>query len=111
MRKGKGWPSFAPFPGTELPTRTDRAGTHVMRLPSREVEFTPITDAVINKLIKQGKPKRHDHRQSSWLIAGGVWMWCYRCGAIRLNRKYEIEGGKVRTKWIRPTGPDGKNPA
>lgn len=49
------------------------------------------------------KPKRHDHRQSLWLIAGGYAAWCYRCGAWRIN--------EPRVKWVRPTGPDGPNPA
>jgi len=46
--------------------------------------------------------KRHDHRQSIWII-GGMWLWCYRCGALRENIK--------ESKWIRPTGPTGTNPA
>lgn len=47
--------------------------------------------------------KRHDHRRSLWIIAGGILLWCYRCGAWRVNAE---EG-----KWHRPTGPDGPNPA
>lgn len=47
--------------------------------------------------------KRHDHRQSTWCIAAGEMLWCYRCGAIRMNRL----GGR----WERPTGPNGQNPA
>lgn len=45
---------------------------------------------------------KHDHRRSIWLIAGGHIIWCYRCGAWRMN-------GPGR--WYRPTGPKGKNPA
>lgn len=48
-------------------------------------------------------PVRHDHRRSMWLIAGGYWIWCYRCGAIRRNG--------VKDRWVRPTGLDGPNPA
>lgn len=47
---------------------------------------------------------RHDHRQSTWLIAGGLVVWCYQCGAWRLN----FGDG---TKWQRPSGIGGENPA
>jgi NMD protein affecting ribosome stability and mRNA decay len=48
------------------------------------------------------KKKRHDHRQSLWIIGigAGQLTWCYRCGAIHDGQK-----------WTRPTGPDGENPA
>lgn len=46
---------------------------------------------------------KHDHRQSTWLIAGGHIIWCYRCGAWRQNM--------VKTVWHYPTGKNGKNPA
>lgn len=46
---------------------------------------------------------KHDHRQSIWIIAGGAIVWCYRCGAWRLNGP--------NSYWQRPTGPKGKNPA
>lgn len=49
--------------------------------------------------------KRHDHRDSTWLIAGGDIIWCYRCGAWRVNQP-----GRM-FKWHRPTGLDGDNPA
>ena len=48
------------------------------------------------------KVQRHDHRRSIWAIAGGAIIWCYRCGAWKLN------GGKP---WHRPTGLRGENPA
>lgn len=53
------------------------------------------------------KPRRHDHRQSLWVLGAGnaSWLWCYRCGAIRPNRP-----GREYT-WSKPTGLDGKNPA
>lgn len=51
------------------------------------------------------KTKRHRHEQSMWLIAGGYWMWCYQCGAIRGNYK-----GAER-RWEKPTGIGGINPA
>lgn len=50
------------------------------------------------------KPKRHDHRQSLWLIAGGFLLWCYRCGAFRDN----LPG---KRPWHKPTGLTGDNPA
>ena len=48
--------------------------------------------------------KRHDHRQSLWIIAGGNLLWCYRCGAFRVNRA-------GRELWHKPAGPNGQNPA
>lgn len=48
--------------------------------------------------------KKHDHRQSLWIIAGGHILWCYRCGAWRMNSAEKMP-------WHRPTGPDGENPA
>jgi hypothetical protein len=51
-----------------------------------------------------GQKARHDHRQSLWIIAGGALLWCYRCGAWRVNK-----AGRMR--WHTPTGPRGKNPA
>jgi hypothetical protein len=47
--------------------------------------------------------KRHDHRQSLWIVCGGLVLWCYQCGAWRLNTK---DG-----KWYRPVGVGGENPA
>lgn len=49
------------------------------------------------------KKKRHDHRRSTWIIAGGALLWCYCCGAWRLNEK--------GAKWHRPTGDEMDNPA
>lgn len=49
--------------------------------------------------------RRHDHRQSIWIIAGGNLLWCYRCGAWRENST-----GKGH-KWYRPSGLNGDNPA
>jgi len=49
------------------------------------------------------RKKKHDHRQSLWIIAGGHLLWCYRCGAWRNNMP--------NMPWHRPTGPNGKNPA
>jgi hypothetical protein len=47
--------------------------------------------------------KRHRHEQSMWIIAGGAWLWCYQCGAIRPN--------KPGTRWQKPSGLGGPNPA
>lgn len=54
------------------------------------------------------KPKKHDHRQSLWIIAGGHLLWCYQCGAWRLNRDIY---GEDAGKWHKPTGIGGPNPA
>lgn len=52
------------------------------------------------------KPRpRHDHRQSLWIIAGGTLLWCYQCGAWRVNR-----AGKEWV-WHRTAGIGGENPA
>ncbi len=52
------------------------------------------------------------HRKT-WLIAGGYTEWCYQCGAIRQMRQVEglPNGFAPAEKWIRPTGPNGPNPA
>lgn len=47
--------------------------------------------------------RRHDHRGSLWLIAGGKVCWCYQCGAWRPNTT-----GRMR--WHRTTGIGGPNP-
>jgi hypothetical protein len=49
--------------------------------------------------------KKHDHRQSMWLIAGGAACWCYQCGAWKLNLQGAPRG------WEKPTGIGGPNPA
>jgi len=57
------------------------------------------------------KRKKHDHRSSTWLIANGRLIWCYRCGAWAYNVNAEdrkVLGGPA---WYRPTGLDGANPA
>ena len=46
-------------------------------------------------------PKRHDHRQSVWLV--GDVLWCYQCGAWR-------QAGEGRHRWHKPTGIGGPNP-
>lgn len=51
-----------------------------------------------------GQKAKHDHRRSLWGIAGGAILWCYRCGAWRLN-----ESGTHG--WHKPTGANGSNPA
>jgi hypothetical protein len=47
--------------------------------------------------------KRHDHRNTVWIIAGGAWLWCYHCGAIRPNKA-------GRMLWQKPAGTE-VNPA
>lgn len=51
------------------------------------------------------KQKKHDHRQSLWLIAGGYVAWCYRCGAWKENKS------DAPRAWHKPTGLNGENPA
>ena len=48
--------------------------------------------------------RKHDHRGSLWIIAGGKVLWCYQCGAWRPN----VAG---RMQWNKPTGVGGANPA
>jgi hypothetical protein len=57
-----------------------------------------IDEAVVRQAL------RHDHRKSTWIIAGGSILWCYQCGAWRSN----VPG---RMKWNKPTGIGGANPA
>lgn len=56
---------------------------------------------------------RHRHERSSWLLAGGHIMWCYQCGAIRDMKKVLTNGVAFAdgSKWRKPTGIGGKNPA
>jgi hypothetical protein len=49
--------------------------------------------------------KRHDHRQSLWIIAGGYILWCYQCGAYKPNVANGQRG------WTKPVGIGGENPA
>lgn len=50
------------------------------------------------------------HRQY-WVIAGGWWLWCYQCGAIRPMRRTTPTISEPAGGWTRPTGPGGENPA
>lgn len=54
------------------------------------------------------KPKKHDHRGSLWIIAGGAILWCYQCGAWTFNGQYRTS---KRMQWSKPTGLGGPNPA
>ncbi len=56
---------------------------------------------------------RHRHERSSWVIAFGKVEWCYQCGAWRyLLRPIPPTGGyEPASKWQRPTGIGGRNPA
>lgn len=54
---------------------------------------------------KEQKNKKHNHRQSLWLIAGGKIAWCYQCGAWKINHE------NAPRMWNKPTGIGGINPA
>lgn len=53
--------------------------------------------------MKPRLPFKHDHRKSMWIVSNGGLLWCYQCGAIRLNQS--------NSKWEYPTGKNGTNPA
>lgn len=55
--------------------------------------------------------KRRCYHNSTWIIAGGRWEWCYRCGALREMRLVvNANGCTPITQWQRPTGNTGLNP-
>jgi hypothetical protein len=60
----------------------------------------------MNAALNRAKA-RHDHRRSLWIIGIGEssFLWCYQCGAIRVN------AAGAQYKWRRPTGIGGPNPA
>ena len=43
------------------------------------------------------------HERNMWVL-GSVWGWCYRCGALRRLST------PSSSRWVKPTGPNGKNP-
>jgi len=46
-----------------------------------------------------------------WVIAGGYWLWCYECGAIRKMKPVGNNGVSPEWKrWQKPVGKDGGNP-
>jgi hypothetical protein len=49
------------------------------------------------------------HRDS-WLIAGGAYEWCYRCGALRRMRESGIASVTPMSVWQRPIGAEADNP-
>jgi hypothetical protein len=54
------------------------------------------------------KKERCLHR-GSWLL-GGVWEWCYRCGALRRLRVTGPAACAPDSRWLRPGGAKGVNP-
>jgi hypothetical protein len=44
-----------------------------------------------------------------WIIAGGYWLWCYECGAIKLN--VPVDHPDYVRRWYVPVGANGENPA
>jgi hypothetical protein len=63
-----------------------------------------LTKRATEALPRVRRAKRHDHRGSLWLLAGGAICWCYQCGAWRPSTP-------GRMKWHKTTGIDGPNPA
>ena len=53
--------------------------------------------------------RRCRHRDS-WLLAGGTYEWCYRCGALRRMREAGIAEVVPMSPWLKPVGPAGGNP-
>lgn len=49
------------------------------------------------------------HRDT-WIIAGGAWEWCYRCGALRQLRPLGPTSCTPASPWARPVGTEGGNP-
>lgn len=57
------------------------------------------------------KGARHRHERSSWLICGGHIEWCYQCGAWRQLKQVDPGCFVAISKWTKPTGIGGINPA
>lgn len=55
------------------------------------------------------KKARCRHERNSWIIGGGMYEWCYVCGAFR---KLDDSDNVLHpiSKWIKPTGNPDKNP-
>lgn len=55
--------------------------------------------------------KQRCRHKKTWLVSGGSLEWCYECGAIRGMR--HIGGNSVApdSKWVKPVGKGGENPA
>jgi hypothetical protein len=62
-------------------------------------------DDIEELFMKNASTKKHDHRQSLWLIAGGNIAWCYQCGAWKINHENSPRA------WNKPVGIGGANPA
>ena len=105
-------PYLKPVPLTRkqrlaIAARVDRVNRLITEAHDVESSAPPTIDWAKAKSTLTGI-KRHDHRQSLWILGSaqvGSWLWCYRCGAIRANA-----AGREH-KWTRTTGLDGKNPA
>lgn len=48
------------------------------------------------------------HEQNAWVL-GGTWCWCYVCGAIQQLRMLPSGVATPTSRWVKPTGPNGKN--
>jgi hypothetical protein len=55
--------------------------------------------------------KNKCRHRDSWLIASGLYEWCYVCGSLRMMKLSMDESicGPA-TQWTRPTGDSLKNP-
>jgi hypothetical protein len=45
------------------------------------------------------------------MICGGFVEWCYQCGAWRNLKQVSQNGYVAASKWQKPTGIGGPNPA
>lgn len=47
---------------------------------------------------------------TTWLMDGGTWEWCYGCGAWRRMRETGIAQCAPMSPWCVPVGVGGENP-
>jgi len=54
--------------------------------------------------------KKRCRHYGSWLLCGGIWEWCYQCGALRELKPVGPNTSAPKSRWVRPVGPKGENP-
>lgn len=59
------------------------------------------------KIEKRTKRRCRSKHRKCWIL-GGLWLWCYECGAITANAQ---SNHKKRALWVYPVGPKSDNPA